>query len=163
MPRTSRLPSPSLKATRVRFGVLAFVSVLSMITFLDRVAIASAAGAIVADLGLNSIADLKWMFCAFALAYALFEVPSGWMGDVFGPRRSLIRIVLWWSAFTALTALAGLTLGGYVLGLGFLIVVRFLFGVGEAGAYPNITRRYTTGCRFQERGMGQGTVCSAAN
>jgi MFS transporter, ACS family, glucarate transporter len=146
------------RATRVRFGVVAFVSVLSMITFLDRVAIASAAGNIVADLGLNSIADLKWVFSAFALAYALFEVPSGWMGDLFGPRRSLIRIVLWWSAFTALTALAGLALGGFVFGLGVLVLVRFLFGAGEAGAYPNITRALHNWLPVQERGAGQGIV-----
>lgn len=89
------------RATRVRYAVLVLVSALSMITYLDRVAIASAAPSIVGDLGLNSVADLKWVFTAFALAYALFEVPSGWLGDVFGPRRTLIRIVLWWSTFTA--------------------------------------------------------------
>ena len=146
------------KPTRVRFGVLAFVAALSMITYLDRVAIASAAGSIVADLGLNSVADLKWAFSAFALAYALFEMPSGWMGDVFGPRRSLIRIVLWWSLFTVLTACVGLTVGGYALGLGFLVAVRFLFGVGEAGAYPNITRALHNWLPIQERGFGQGSV-----
>ena len=74
-----------------------------MITYLDRVCIASAAPSIVRDLGLSSDADLKWVFAAFALAYSLFEVPSGWLGDVFGPRKVLIRIVLWWSVFTALT------------------------------------------------------------
>lgn len=146
------------RATRVRYAVLVLVSALSMITYLDRVAIASAAPSIVGDLGLNSVADLKWVFTAFALAYALFEVPSGWLGDVFGPRRTLIRIVLWWSTFTALTALAGLTLGGYALGLGFLVAVRFLFGVGEAGAYPNITRALHNWLPLQQRGLGQGSV-----
>jgi MFS transporter, ACS family, glucarate transporter len=145
-------------ATRVRYGVVAFVSVLSMITFLDRVAIASAANAIVADLGLQSIADLKCVFSAFALAYALFEVPSGWMGDAFGPRRSLIRIVLWWSTFTALTAFAGLNLGGYTLSLGFLVAVRFLFGAGEAGAYPNMTRALHNWLPIHERGLGLGAM-----
>ncbi|MFA7369937.1 MAG: hypothetical protein WC334_09855, partial [Kiritimatiellales bacterium] len=66
-------------ATRVRFGVLAFACTLSMITYLDRVAIASSAGTIVKELGLQSVADMKWAFTAFALAYALFEVPTGWM------------------------------------------------------------------------------------
>ena len=145
-------------ASRVRFGVVLFASTLSMVTYLDRVAIASAAGAIVHDLNLESVADLKWVFSAFALAYALFEVPSGWMGDVFGPRKALIRIVLWWSAFTAMTAFAGLSVGGFVLGLGFLVVVRFLFGIGEAGAYPNITRAMHNWLPVQERGMGQGVV-----
>lgn len=145
-------------ATRKRFIVLAFACVLSMVTYLDRVAVASAAGYIVKDLGLQSIADLKWAFTAFALAYALFEVPTGWMGDVFGPRKALLRIVLWWSAFTVLTAATGLRLGSVTLGLGFLITVRFLFGVGEAGAYPNITRALHNWLPVTERGRGQGMV-----
>ncbi len=150
--------SSGAPATRVRFGVLAFACTLSMITYLDRVAIASAAGNIVTDLGLQSVADMKWAFTAFALAYALFEVPTGWMGDMFGPRKALLRIVLWWSAFTVLTAAAGLRFGPVMLGLGFLIGVRFLFGMGEAGAYPNITRALHNWLPLQERGMGQGFV-----
>ncbi len=122
--------------TRVRYGILGFVSVLSMITYMDRVAIASAAPYIVRDLGLASVADLKWAFAAFAFAYAVFEVPSGWLGDVFGPRLVLIRIVVWWSLFTAMTAMVGLSWGEYTLGVGFLIMARLLFGMGEAGAMP---------------------------
>jgi MFS family permease len=129
-----------------------------MITFLDRVAIASATGNIVQALGLQSVADLKWAFAAFALAYALFEVPMGWMGDVFGPRRSLLRIVLWWSAFTMFTAAVGLRWGSVSLGLGFLIAVRLLFGLGEAGAYPNVTRALHNWLPVEERGRGQGLV-----
>ena len=143
----------------MRYGVLGFACALSMITYLDRVCIASAAPAIVRDLGLQSVADLKWVFTAFALAYALFEVPSGWWGDVFGPRNVLIRIVLWWSVFTALTGVVGLSVGGYVLGgLGTLVIVRFLFGMGEAGAYPNITRALHNWFPCQQRGFAQGTV-----
>src|SRR5215218_9192139 len=112
-----------LTATRIRRGVLLFACALSMITYLDRVAIASAAGDLVHALGLQSVADLKWSFTAYALAYALFEVPTGWMGDMVGPRRALLRIVLWWSAFTVLTAAAGLKFGPVALGLGFLIGV----------------------------------------
>src|SRR5258706_1047672 len=97
-------PEIDARPTRIRRGVLLFACVLSMNTYLDRVAIASAAGNIVSALGLQSVADLKWAFTAFALAYALFEVPTGWMGDMFGPRRALLRIVLWWSAFTVLSA-----------------------------------------------------------
>jgi MFS family permease len=131
-----------------------------MITYLDRVAIASSAGNIVQALGLQSVADLKWAFTAFALAYALFEVPTGWMGDMFGPRRALLRIVLWWSAFTVLTAAVGLRVGPVTLGLGFLIGVRLLFGMGEAGAYPNITRALHNWLPLDERGRGQGLVWS---
>jgi MFS family permease len=129
-----------------------------MITYLDRVAIASAAGNIVQALGLQSVADLKWAFTAFALAYALFEVPTGWMGDVFGPRRALLRIVVWWSAFTVLSAAVGLRIGSVVLGLGFLVGVRLLFGLGEAGAFPNITRALHNWLPLEERGRGQGLV-----
>jgi len=146
------------RPTRIRRGVLLLACALSMITYLDRVAIASAAGNIVDALGLQSVADLKWAFTAFALAYALFEVPTGWMGDMFGPRQALLRIVLWWSVFTVLTAAAGLHLGQVMLGLGFLIGVRLLFGMGEAGAFPNITRALHNWLPLEERGRGQGLV-----
>lgn len=144
--------------TRKRIGVIAFACTLSMVTYLDRAAFASAAGDIVKALGLRNVSDLKWSFSAFALAYALFEVPTGWMGDAFGPKKSLYRIVLWWSVFTALTAAAGLKIGPVMLGLGFLVAVRFLFGAGEAGAYPNITRVLHNWLPLTERGSGQGLV-----
>src|SRR5262249_8594175 len=126
-----------LKPTRVRFGVLGFVCALSMITYLDRVCFGSAASSVIAELGLTSEADLKWAYWGFTITYALFEIPTGWLGDVYGPRKTLIRIVLWWSTFTVLTGLVGLSVAGVVLGgLTTLIIVRMLFGVGEAGAYP---------------------------
>ena len=148
----------SVRPTRVRYGVLAFAGALSMITYLDRACIASAAPSIVRDLHLESIADLKWVFFAFALAYALFQVPSGWLGDVFGPRKVLIWIVLWWSLFTVLTGMVGLSLGGLVMGLAFLIVVQLLFGVGDAGGFPNITRALHNWFPRQERGFAQGVM-----
>ncbi len=78
---------------------------------------------------------------------------------MFGPRKTLIRIVLWWSLFTALTGLAGLKIGGVILvGFGALVVIRFLFGVGEAGAYPNITRALHNWFPATERGFTQGLV-----
>jgi MFS transporter, ACS family, glucarate transporter len=147
------------KPTRVRYIVLAFAASLSMVTYLDRVCISSAQSDIIKDLGLRSEADLTWVFAAFVFAYALFEVPTGWLGDVFGPRRTLIRIVLWWSFFTALTGLIGLHVGGYVLGtVWVLVAVRFLFGIGEAGSYPNLTRALHNWFPFRERGMAQGTM-----
>ena len=86
------------------------------------------------DLGLRSTADLGLVYAAFALAYALFEVPNGWLGDVFGPRKVLIRIVLWWSLFIALSGAVGLSVGGCVLGgFGLLVVVQFLAGHGRGG------------------------------
>jgi ACS family glucarate transporter-like MFS transporter len=124
-----------------RYGVLALLCCLSMITYLDRVCFGAAGKSIVEDLNLSGIEDLKWAFTAFAIAYAIFEIPCGWLGDRFGPKNTLIRIVLWWSAFTALTGMIGLKFGGWTFGgLGALIAIRFCFGAGEAGAYPNITR-----------------------
>lgn len=159
MSSPAREPLVSQSPTRVRYGVLGFACALSMITYLDRACLGSASSAIIHDLHLTSEGDLKWVFAAFGFAYALFEVPSGWLGDVFGPRNVLVRIVLWWSLFTALTGLIGLSVGGYVLGgLGTLIFVRFLFGMGEAGAYPNITRALHNWFPLHQRGFTQGAV-----
>ncbi len=147
------------KPTRVRYLVLLFAATLSMITYLDRVCISSGQGEMIRDLGLRHEGDFKWVLWAFAFAYSLFEVPTGWLGDVFGPRKTLIRIVLWWSFFTALTGLIGLHVGGYVLGtVWVLVVVRFLFGMGEAGSYPNLTRALHNWFPFRERGLAQGTM-----
>jgi MFS family permease len=133
-------PSPA-RPTRVRYGVLALLCTLAMITYLDRVCFGAAAPTIADELGLSGVEDLKWAFTSFAIAYAIFEIPVGWLGDRLGPRGTLIRIVAWWSVFTILTGLVGLRVGGIVLGgLGTMVVVRLLFGAGEAGAFPNIAR-----------------------
>src|SRR5438046_6456840 len=92
------------RPTRVRYGVLAFAGALSMITYLDRVCFGTVAPFIQAEFGLSD-SQKGLLFTAFALAYASFEVPTGWLGDVYGPRKTLIRIVVWWSVFTALTGL----------------------------------------------------------
>src|SRR6516162_8180968 len=99
------MTSPLLaRPTRVRYGVLAFACVLSMVTYLDRVCFGVVADNIKSEFGLSDL-QKGMLFTAFALAYAAFEVPSGWLGDVFGPKRTLIRIVLWWSVLTALTGM----------------------------------------------------------
>ena len=120
-------------ASRGRYVLLAFTTILAVITYLDRVAISSAAPAIRGELGLD-VVQMGWVFSAFTWAYAAFEIPSGWMGDVMGPRKVLTRIVIWWSAFTAATGLAW----NFVS----LLVARFLFGMGEAGAFPNTSRSF---------------------
>src|SRR3954452_16448702 len=132
------LSSPLLRATptRVRYSVLAFACALSMITYLDRVCFATVAPYIRTECNLSH-SQLGLLFTAFAFAYALFEVPSGWLGDVYGPRRTLIRIVLWWSTFTALTGLIFPSEQWPWFAFTAMLTVRFLFGVGEAGAYPN--------------------------
>jgi sugar phosphate permease len=135
--------------TRVRGRVLAFAVLLAVVTYLDRVCIAAAAPFIMEDLHL-SVLQMSVVFSAFTLAYSLFEIPSGWLGDVKGPRRVLTRIVLWWSAFTMLTA----------AGRGFtsLVTIRFLFGAGEAGAFPNIARSFSRWFPVRERGRANGVM-----
>ena len=147
------------RPTRVRYGVLGFVCALSMITNLDRVCFGTVAPTLADELSLGSVAELKWAFTAFAIAYALFEIPTGWLGDVWGPRGTLLRIVIWWSMFTALTGVVGLKIGTYMVGgLGTLVALRFLFGAGEAGAYPNITRAVHNWFPSDQAATAQGWI-----
>lgn len=115
-------------ATPYRYRVLILLCSLTTLTYLDRICISIVGVRIKSELSLTN-EQFGWVLASFALAYALFEIPSGVLGDHIGPRAVFIRIVLWWSLFTALTGLA--------TGLVSLIVVRFLFGVGESGTYPN--------------------------
>jgi ACS family glucarate transporter-like MFS transporter len=154
------------RPTHVRYRVLAWACSLSMLTYIDRVCIKNVRSDISRDLGLSD-AQFAWVFGAFGLSYALFEVPSGWLGDWFGPRAVLTRIVLWWSVFTALTGLV-FPLGGefqvgYItVSAGFLllVLVRFLFGVGEAGSYPNMGRALRNWFPYADRGQAQGLLWS---
>jgi MFS family permease len=133
---------------------LAWFCALSTITYVDRVCIKQVQGDMQRDLGLTG-SQFSWAFSAFALAYALFEMPTGWLGDRLGPKKVLVRIVLCWLLFTALT---GLVFGSGVAALVMLLVVRFLFGAGEAGAYPNVARGTRSWFPFAERGRAQGLV-----
>ncbi len=148
------------RPTRVRYGVLGFACSLSMITYLDRVCFGTVAPQIQKEFGLSNT-EKGMLFSAFALAYAAFEIPSGWLGDLYGPRRILIRIVLWWSLFTVLTGLVFPIAALPWFAFTAMLTVRFLFGVGEAGAYPNIARAFHNWFPFQERGFAQGTVWMA--
>jgi ACS family glucarate transporter-like MFS transporter len=117
-----------LNAVPYRYRVLVLLCSLTTLTYLDRICISIVGVRIKSALGLSN-EQFGWVLGSFALAYALFEIPSGALGDRIGPRAVFIRIVLWWSLFTALTGLA--------TGLISLLIVRFLFGVGESGTYPN--------------------------
>ncbi len=151
--------SAAEKATRFRYRILGLLCGLSMITYFDRVCFASAASGMAHDLGLSGKEQLKWAHTAFAIAYGAFELPAGWMGDRWGARGTLLRIVIWWSFFTALTGLIGLKTGSATLGgLTSLVIVRFLFGAGEAGAYPNIARAIHNWFSMPRWEMAQGYV-----
>lgn len=147
------------RPTRVRYVVLAFVCALSMITYLDRACFSMVAPLLAAELSLDATTVLKWASTAFAIAYAIFEIPTGWLGDTWGPRSTLLRIVIWWSVCTALTGLVGLNYGAFTFGgLGLLIVLRFLFGMGEAGAYPNIARALHNWFPTNQTATAQGWI-----
>jgi ACS family glucarate transporter-like MFS transporter len=120
--------------THTRYWVLVFTVTLAVITYVDRVCISQAAPSMRDALGLTD-AQMGKIFAAFGLAYALFEIPAGWWGDKLGPRRVLMGIVLWWSFFTAAT--------GQVWNFAALWVTRFLFGAGQAGCFPNLTKVFT--------------------
>jgi len=136
-----------------RYGVLGFLVSLSVITFLDRLAIAVAGPRMQDELHIAP-EQWGWVLGAFALAYGLFEIPSGASGDHLGQRRVLTRIVVWWSAFTSATAAAT----GYVQ----LMVTQFLFGAGEAGAYPNASGAIARWFPSGERARAQGAVWAAS-
>jgi MFS family permease len=126
---------------------------LSIITYIDRVCIAVAGPRIQDDLNLT---PEQWgmVVAAFAIAYALFENPSGSMGDRIGPRKVLTRIVVWWSVFTTLTGLAW----SYLV----LLPIRFLFGAGEAGAYPNSSSSISKWFPTEERARAHGLIWMAS-
>jgi ACS family glucarate transporter-like MFS transporter len=135
--------------TKARYVVTAFAVTLAIITYIDRIGIAVAAPTIRQDLGL-SVIQMTWALSAFGWAYALFEIPGGWLGDRIGPRRVLMRIVLWWSFFTAAT--------GWAWNASSLVITRGLFGAGEAGAFPNLTRVFTTWLPVKERERAQALL-----
>jgi sugar phosphate permease len=143
-----------MAATRARYRVVALATALAMVTYLDRVAIGTLAPGIRKDLGLTAI-EMGWVFTAFQLAYGLFEVPTGLWADRVGTRSVMARIVIWWSALTAATAAA--------FNYPILLVVRFLFGAGEAGAWPCVARTFSKWIPRAERGRAQGIFFSGAH
>jgi MFS transporter, ACS family, glucarate transporter len=137
------------RPTKVRYGVLAFLAAMTFILYLDRSCINQAAPVIKKELGISET-QKGIIFSAFALAYAIFEIPAGRWGDRYGSRRIVTRIVLWWSFFTALT--------GVAWGFASLVAIRFLFGAGEAGALPNSARILRQWFPDSSRGRAQGIV-----
>ena len=127
-----------------RFFIVAGMFILSLLLYIDRVCISVAKGEIGTDLGLDK-EMMGWVFAAFSFGYALFQIPGGLMADKFGPRVILSTIVSVWSLFTALTGMAW----NYTS----LFVTRFLFGAGEAGAFPGMSRAIFSWIPLKERGI----------
>ena len=146
----------STQPSRVRWRILFLLLLISIITYIDRVNISVTARHMMPSLGISDL-QMGWIFSAFVFGYALFQVPGGWMGDRWGPRRVLTCAVIWWSIFTALTAIAPTLPLVHMIGImGSLMVVRFLIGIGEAAALPNFNRAIANWHPLQERGLGIG-------
>jgi MFS family permease len=137
----------------MRHRVIAMTVLLAGVTYLDRVAIGVVAPQITKDLNLTKV-EMGYVFSAFTIAYAVFEIPTAAWADRIGCRGVLTRIVAWWSAFTMVTAAAWSYLS--------LLVIRFLFGVGEAGAWPCVGRVFSRWIPAGERGKAQGIFFSGA-
>src|SRR6201992_1591307 len=142
-----------MKASRTRYSIVALAIGLAILSYVQRVAISQAAGPISHDLHLNK-AQMGLVFGAFGLSYALFEVPIGLLGDKIGVRRVLMHIVLGGSPFPAITGAAW----NFVS----LWIIRFLFGAGEAGCFPILTRMLSMWLPARERVTAQGLLWAFA-
>lgn len=140
-------------ASNARRGVIIFAVTLAILAYIDRVCISQAMPLISKDLNFTDT-QKGAIFSAFGLAYAAFEVPGGWMGDWMGPRKVLMRIVIWWSLFTAAT--------GAMWNFVSLWFTRFLFGAGEAGCFPNLTKAFSVWLPQAERVRAQGIMWTFA-
>jgi len=138
-----------MTATSARYRVTAFAISLAALAYMQRVAISQAAPSIQTDLGLDKD-QIGQVFGAFGLAYALFEIPNGLLGDRLGVRSTLTRIVVLWSVFTALT--------GAAWNFTSMWLARFLFGAGEAGCFPNLTRMLSTWLPLRSRLRAQALM-----
>jgi ACS family glucarate transporter-like MFS transporter len=142
-----------MKPTHTRHKVVVFGMTLAILAYIDRVCIAQAAPLISRDLGLSKV-QMGTVLSAFLLSYGLFEIPGGWYGDWVGARKGLLRIVLGWSVFTALT--------GWAWSFVSMVAIRFCFGIGEAGCFPIIAKSFTTWLPRAERTRAQGFLWTAA-
>jgi MFS family permease len=133
--------------------VIAFGATLAILSYVARVCISQTAPLIAHDLSLNK-AQLGTVFSIFLISYAIFEIPGAWYGDLVGPRKGLLRIVSAWSAFTALT--------GAAWNFSSMVAIRFMFGIGEAGCFPMITKSFTTWLPKSERTWAQGILWTSA-
>src|SRR5581483_1139880 len=141
--------SAAAAATRVRYIVLLLTVAAYMITYLDRVLLSAAVPSIQKEFGFSLI-TMGWVLGAYQIAYAVFQIPGGWLGDRLGARWALAGVVVWWSAFTASTA--------FTWSAPSMALCLFLFGMGEAGAFPIATRSLSRWMLPAERGFAQGAT-----
>src|SRR6266852_887250 len=139
--------------SHVRWEVLLLLCLMYLITYLDRVSLANTATLITKEYGFSK-ATMGIIFSAFIWSYALFQVPGGWLGDRFGPRRVLSVIMAYRTVIAVLTTFA--------TGFYSLWGIRFALGVGEAGAFPTATRAMQMWYPRDERGFVQGVSHAAS-
>ncbi len=141
------------KKTNKRYILITLLFFHTVHTYMDRICISAASESIKSDLGISD-QMMGYIFGIFALGYALFQIPSGWLADHYGPKKALTWVVVAWSSFTALTGAVWNTVS--------LLLVRFFFGVGEAGAFPGATRAFYNWVPAKERGLANGIFHSGA-
>ena len=145
--------APAVATTHTRYAVLTLVFTAALITYLDRVCISVAAPLMQAEMGL-SVTQFGLVFTAFYVAYSICEIPASWLGDRWGQRVTLVRIVGCWSLFTMLT--------GLTRGLTQLVITRFAFGAAEAGAFPTLARALARWFPIEERSRAIGVMWTGA-
>jgi MFS transporter, ACS family, glucarate transporter len=141
------------RPTRARYVVIAFMVTLAMVTYLDRACIGIMKSSIQAEFQLTE-GQFSWVFFSFILAYAMFEIPTARWAERRGTKNVFSRIVAWWSVFTLMTAASW--------NFASLVVTRFLFGAGEAGAFPCMARVMSRWIPFKERGTAKGIFFAGA-
>jgi ACS family glucarate transporter-like MFS transporter len=144
---------PTQKPTHARYAVILFAMLLAVLAYVDRVCLSMAAPFVRRDLNLDAV-QMGYVFATFAFAYAMFGPASGWLGDRIGPKRVLVFIVAWWSVCIAAT--------GWTWNFASIIAVQVLFGAGEAGCFPNLTKAITMWLPKHERVRAQGLMWTFA-
>ena len=154
--------SSTESSRQYRWVMLAMLLLISMVTYLDRVNISIAGKYIMEAYGFAAV-DMGKIFSAFVFGYALFQIPFVWLADKYGARRVLTFAIIWWSAFTALTAVAATIFTAQLLGVfGSFLLIRFLIGAGEAAAYPNFNRTIALWIAPGERALANSLVLAAS-
>ncbi|TAN35962.1 MAG: MFS transporter [Verrucomicrobia bacterium] len=143
-----------LLAGRLRWALVFWMFLIGAVAYLDRVNISIAGQAIQKDFALTNV-QLGWVFSAFVIGYALFQIPGGRLADRFGARMVIALGVVWWGIFTTLTALVPMGMAGSVA---MLIGTRFLLGLGEAVVYPSSNRLVSSWIPSSERGLANGLI-----
>jgi ACS family glucarate transporter-like MFS transporter len=154
--RATTQPLTGETPTHARYWVVVFAVTLAILSYIDRVLMSQAMpgpNGIAAELHVEPW-QKGYIFGAFGIAYAIFEMPGGWLGDLLGPRKVLMRVVIWWSCFTALT--------GTAFSLYSLVAIQFLFGAGEAGCFPNLTKAFSSWLQNHERVRMQSIMWMSA-